>query len=141
MSIAWLPLSHRKAISTPKVVFEPYKDQNYSGMYMYVTQQILVVEDPRLTIQEVASVIAHEFKHHLQHVNGEYNFHETTSYIRTDLDYETHINWYFNTFKHEREALLYEYKYTRTDYNHWWLKHLVTLNRRAVGKPGNPLVS
>lgn len=127
MSVTWLPLSHRKGIETPRVILEEYSNQNYGGYYLVGTKDIVVVANPDW-IDDIPTTIAHEYRHYTQYVQGTYSLIKKPSYIRTDLEYEEQIAWYFRTFDHEYDALLYQDKYARSETSHWWLKHLVKPN-------------
>ena len=124
MSLTWLPLSHRKGITLPKIIFEEWAGQNYGGYY---DGRIVVVANPEWE-EEIPSILAHEYRHHLQVELNTYSLSVNPSYIRTDLEYEKQITWYFRTFTHEYDALLYQDKYARSETSHWWLKHLVKPN-------------
>lgn len=121
MSFNWLPLSHRKNISTPKLIVEEYTGQLYGGYYC--NNKIIAVFNPDWGEKDFISTLAHEFRHHIQVQLGMYK--GFGSYIRTDLEYEKQINWYFNTFPWEMDALEYQNKFAKCDVSDWWLRKLV----------------
>lgn len=124
MSINWLPLSHRKNISSVKVVYEPYNGQNYGGYYIVGSRKLVVVET-----EDIQASIAHEFRHHIQY---ELNTHPSVilgSVFNSKLPYKVAIAQYYKLYTHELDALLYEYKYAKNYINEWWLKGLVYGNK------------
>lgn len=123
MSITWLPLSHRKNITAPKIVMEEYTGQLYGGYYDVVKKLIVAVFNPDWGEQELVSILAHEYRHHVQNELGMYK--QLNSFIRTDLEYEKQIKWYFNTFDWEMDALVYQNKYAKSETSDWWLRKLV----------------
>jgi len=114
--LTWLPNSLLKGITPPKIVFEEFKGQPYSGYFLHATQKITVVEG-----YTEASTIAHEFCHYLQHLKGNI----VASTWKVEGTYEESIHKYFTTNKSEYEALRFEYKYAKDYLNEWWLRKLV----------------
>jgi hypothetical protein len=60
--ITWLPLSLRKGFDTPKVVYEEFTGQPYSGYYAHGSSTLVIVDSDRAD-----STIAHEYVHFLQY--------------------------------------------------------------------------
>ncbi len=117
--INWLPLSLRKNIDLPKVIWEPMNDQ-YGGYYTAGTKELVIVEDPL----RVGATIAHEYCHYLQYTRGDkvpgggLDLFEKHSYNKA-------VRLYFRTMWWEMEALLLEHKLCKNEINHFWLKALV----------------
>lgn len=113
----WLPTHMFKGITYPTISFEPDINQSYGGYYTHGTGHIVVVEDEDTLI----SIIAHEFRHYLQDLNG--------ISVATDFQivgtYEESIASYFRNIPTEFDALLFEYKYAKDACNEWWLRKLV----------------
>jgi hypothetical protein len=121
--LSWLPNHLLKGITLPKIIYEDKKDQNYGGYYSNNTLMIVASED------FIASTIAHEFKHYLQDLNNELpNTIASWNSYDKKFGYEKGISNYFKYNKYEYEALLFEYKYAKTDINEWWLRKLVHNN-------------
>lgn len=121
MSITWLPLSHRKNISSVKIVYEEDNDQPYGGHYTPQTATIVVVV--RNYGMKLESIIAHEFRHHTQRELR--NVPWQLVQFDPTVDYNNAIRKYFRSSWSELDALVYENKYAKCDYNEWWLKELV----------------
>ncbi len=121
----WLPTSILKDLPPIKVVYEPYKDQNYGGYYIPGFNEMVVVVGEEYE-DLVASTIAHELKHHIQYCNG-FSFEHSKNFS-IEQSYEESINVYFSTQPLEYEALLFEYKHSKNWLNDWWLKKLVHRN-------------
>ena len=121
----WLPLSDRKNITIPKVIVEPFSYQQYGGYCEPAKSIIVVVEHPTT---DIPAALAHEFRHHIQY---ELNQHRSSvsSVMLEDASYEDMIHHYFTTQPHEYDALLYEYKYAKSDLNDWWLNCLTKEDR------------
>jgi hypothetical protein len=124
MELNFLPLSHRKGISMPKVVFEPFNNQGYGGYYL--PNIVVVVEPPPWAFEDKTdAVLAHEFRHHTQYVTGSCPSVYKGSSLDFSLDYEQMVTKYFKTYPHEMDALLYEVKYAKSEISDWWLRKLV----------------
>lgn len=121
---SWLPLSIRKSIDTPQVVYEPHTGQRYGGYYITGSNKIVVVENPEANI---GSVIAHEYMHYLQYVRGSTIGNSDIS-LFSKHSYNLAIHKYFRTAWWEMEALLFESKITPTQLNHFWLHGLVLVD-------------
>lgn len=117
--LLWLPNSLLKNIKIPKITYEEDKGQDYGGYYTHGSNILVVVYNEEYN----ASTIAHEFCHHLQYIEGRAN-HVQVSWETGD-NYEASIKKYFSTCWWEMEALLFEYKYAKTELNNWWLNKLV----------------
>jgi len=111
----WLPTSLKKSCVEPTLIFEP-PSSKYGGYYRDSDNLIVVVES-----EDVADTIAHEFCHHLQHELYDWEAAE----LDFSLPYNQMITKYFRGCRMEFEALLFEYKYAKTDNNDWWLNKLV----------------
>jgi chromosomal replication initiation ATPase DnaA len=115
----------------PLVIIEPWSDE-YGGYYTYDPTNfkqkpvICVVESDEKTM---ANVIAHEFRHHIQHMLNQH----CTKPIALDfsLEYNTMITKYFRSSESEMDALLYSVKYAKTEVTDWWLNHLVKEHQNA----------
>lgn len=117
----FIPLSYRKNVTLPKVIFEPKLEQLYGGYYNPNTQTIVVVEDDN---NYTDSTLAHEYRHHLQHYYG----HTMSSAKITDSIYENYnlfIRNYFRNSWSEMDALIFQVKISPRDYCKFWLKGLV----------------
>ena len=120
----WLPLSDRKNIDIPRVYVEEYDNQFYGGYYQFDEKNsyIVVVDRPDAVIE---SVLAHEFRHHIQAVLNQHYYQSDATILSNDVPYEQMIRTYFRTQPNEFDALLYEHKYAKSELNDWWLNHLV----------------
>lgn len=115
--LTWLPLSVRKNIELPRVEFEEWADQPYGGYYQ---KGILTIVEHEST----AAVIAHEFRHYLQDLNG------TLGPGRRWSDYAGHsynksIRHYFRSQGWEMDALIFQHKTAPTKVSKFWLQALV----------------
>lgn len=121
----WLPLSDRKNLDMPAVIIEPWNG-NYGGYYEYDPYNpkqkpvICIVESDEKTM---ANVIAHEFRHHMQHMLNQRVSAPTV--LDFSLEYEPMITKYFRTSISELDALLYSIKLAKTEVTDWWLNELV----------------
>lgn len=122
--LSWLPLSVRKNIDTPVVVYEPFCNQSYGGYYTTGTKVLVVVENPD---SDIGSTIAHEYMHYLQYIRGSKCGNSDIS-LFSKHSYNLAINKYFNTAWWEMEALLFESKITPTQLNKFWLHGLVLVD-------------
>ena len=121
--LSWLPNSVLIGIDLPSLHFSNIDDFGIDcgGGYRPRKQEIFVMEDYEDNL--TASVIAHEFMHHLQHLNGVVD--DNPARMNPDLDYEDGIGEYFNNHPREYEALLFEHKIAKDWLNEWWLEKLV----------------
>lgn len=118
--ISWLPLSLRKNIDLPKVVYEPVNDL-YGGYFINGTKEIIVVEyEP-----QVPSTIVHEYCHYLQDISGKLPTKGSNVSLFEKYSYNKAIRLYFRTQWWEMEALLLEHKIAPTAVSRFWLKALV----------------
>lgn len=118
----WLPLSLRKNIVLPKVVWEEKNDQPYGGFY---EKGILTIVEDKYE----ASVIAHEFKHYLQDITvGIPCVPFNMELFRGDT-YNKAIRLFFRTRPWEMEALLFQHKYAPEEYTEFWLHELILPER------------
>ena len=125
--LSWIPLSHRKNITLPKVVFEENIDQPYGGYYIPGSNTLVAVQRDD---ERTESTLAHEFRHHIQY---ELNLYPNTFVAcNFELSYENMIVEYFNSSKAEMDALLFEFKYAKSDINDWWLNHLLKQKAKNV---------
>ncbi len=124
--LSWLPLSDRKNIDLPNILWEEYTGQEYGGYYEHgSTNLVIVMRDERT----VDSTIAHEFKHYLQYINGNSSINGSDLTVFSKYDYNTAITIYFKTQPHELDALLYEHKIARNYWNDFWLRGLINNKR------------
>lgn len=128
---SWLPLSLRKGISLPKIIYEESIGQNYGGYFTRGIREIHIVENEKLT----ASTIAHEFCHYLQYFDNRIidlkNAGSSIWNMKKNESYEDSITRFFNTNPCEMEALLFEYKYAKSWLNEWWYKQLILEHNRV----------
>ena len=117
--IRWLPLSLRKNIDTPRVIYEPYNDE-YGGYHVEGTKDLVVVEDEI----QAHSTIAHEYCHYLQYIRGATG-KDNNMQMFSKFSYNKAIRLYFRTMRWEMEALLFQDKYAPTDVTRFWLRALV----------------
>lgn len=128
----FLPRSLRKGIDLPKkVIIEEYSTQNYGGYYDSETEHLVAVYRPDDNMGSLASTLAHEFKHYLQHKYPNKIRLKNSGYLFNNLlhkfpnSYNTRIRSYFRTIDSEYDALLFEVKYASNSLNEFWLKALV----------------
>ncbi len=121
--INWMPISIRKNIDIPKIIWEPYNG-SYSGYYQQGTKNLVVVEGDE---DDTPATIAHEYCHYLQYTRGS-KFGKLGS---NGLDlfqkhsYNKAIRLYFRSMWWEMEALLFQEKHAPTELGKFWLKALV----------------
>lgn len=125
MSINWLPLSVRKGLDTPKVLYEPYIGQPYGGFY-HNNIILVVVHDEKY----IPATIAHEYKHHIQRHTGK-NFIVPNDVLAefSKFSYNKAIRNYFRRMWWEMEALVFQEKYAPTEVGKFWLQGLVLPQR------------
>lgn len=119
-SLNFIPLSNRKGIPTPKVVFVPYTGQNYGGYYAYDNRLVIVERDEKRT----PATIAHEFRHHEQLYRNQFSCRKGSKTYH-HLPYEQMIRNYFRSQAHELDALLFERKIAPDDTNEQWCNEYV----------------
>lgn len=125
MSITWLPLSVRKGLDTPKVVYEPYVDQPYGGFYRD-NMILVVVHDEK----DAAATIAHEYKHHIQrHTGKKFTVPNNVLDGFSKYSYNKAIRNYFRQMWWEMEALVFQEKHAPTEVGKFWLQGLVLPQR------------
>jgi len=112
----WLPTSIFKGITYPKVVYID-SSPDYGGFYEAGTNILTCVY-----CDNVESTIAHELRHYLQWING---WISIGSEWKQTNSYEESIKSYFTRYPHEMDALLFEYKHSKSWLNEWWLRKLV----------------
>lgn len=118
----WLPTSLFKGITYPKIIWEEFNNQNYSGYFEHETNLLTIV----LYGEElIPSTIAHELCHYIQQCEG--RLPSTDIDFNSEDNYEQAIYNYFQV-SHEYEALLFEYKHSKSWLNDWWLNKLVHKN-------------
>lgn len=122
--LTWLPLSLRKNIDLPKIVYLPYVE-GYGGYYSNCTLHI--VENIQYECNN-GSVIAHEFMHHLQFTRGK-SFNHIGLQGFTKYSYNKAIREYFRKSSTEMEALLFQHKVAPVETTKFWLKGLVLSNK------------
>lgn len=122
--LSWLPLSDRKNIDLPNIVYEIHTDQNYGGYYEYGTKTLVVVLAEEHLIP---ATIAHEFCHYLQYIRG-IPFTGSSLDLFEKFEYTRAIRMYFRSQPKEMEALLYESKVAKNERNTFWLNGLVLPN-------------
>jgi hypothetical protein len=115
----FLPLSYRKNVTMPTVIIQPNTGQNYDGYYSNNT--IVAVEN-----EYIDSILAHEFRHHLQHYYGcQSVIIQITDEDVKYVNYDKFIRKYFRSSWSEMDALLFEHKITPNWVNTLWLKKFV----------------
>jgi len=125
----FIPLSYRKNVVMPKVILEPDVGQNYGGYYDTEEKNIVAVETTN-----IASTLAHEFRHFLQDYYG-----HTLAAIEisnSDVEYDNYnafIRRYFRSSWSEMDALRFENKIAPSKVNKFWLKGLVLPNTLVEG--------
>ena len=115
--INWLPNHLLKNIPDVKVIYEEDIGQSYGGYYEYGSNILTIVEGVNN-----ASTIAHEFRHFLQDDKG---LLKDGSIWKVTGTYEESVHKYFWSYWWEMDALLFQYKYAKTEYTDWWLNKLV----------------
>ncbi len=119
MSLTWIPLSLRKNIELPKIVYHNKNDQ-YGGYFIRGTKEIIVTEyEP-----QVPATIVHEYCHYLQDIKGILPNGSDTSMFQK-YSYNKAIRLYFRTQWWEMEALLLEHRIHATEVSKFWLEALV----------------
>lgn len=121
--LSWLPLSERKNITLPKVIFEDYCGQGYGG-YQWENTLVVVLEDE----ENIPATIAHEYKHYLQYTNG-IIFPPSRIGLFKKHSYNKAIRMYFRSQRHEMEALLFQERVAKSKVGAFWLKGLVLPSR------------
>jgi len=123
----WLPISDRKNIDSVRVQVEPANGQNYGGWYCYVSKLISVVDTG--CEKDLASVLAHEYRHHIQWQLRSVPLVPVPPRNSTFETYELDIKWYFSNSPSEYDALLYQNKVAKSELSEYWLKHCMTNTR------------
>lgn len=127
LELNWLP--KQKEVPIPDIVIVDNYD--YSGCY-YSPEYAEVILDDRcfstenglivLKSDTSPSTVAHEFRHHLQHING-------VDFGIVDWDfnkpYKDAIIEYYTESPTEMDALLYECKHYPDDDNMQWLEWII----------------
>lgn len=132
----WLPHSLFKGIKYPKINY--VNDKSVAGYYSIHPNKIsniIYISMYYLDDDTIASTIAHEFCHYLQHIkDGKkmYNFGITKEQNKRtwhDLiakyNYDTAIKLYFTQDLYELEALHFEYKYSKDWVNELRIKEQI----------------
>ena len=118
----FLPLSQRKDIKLPKVVFVP-ENNNYAGFYEHKSNTISICENN--DYRKISSNLAHEFMHYKQEVEGRLLVNKYR-FINSYSEYDKRIKKYFNINLCETEALIYEVKIVGfTETTEYWIKHIL----------------
>lgn len=125
--INWLPISDRKNIRTVRFQIEKALGQNYSVWYSFEQNLISLVEVD--CEKRLASIIAHEYRHHVQREIRNVPIVNIRPRVSTYESYEADIKWYFTSSPSEYDALLYENKVAKSDLSEYWLKHCLTNTR------------
>jgi hypothetical protein len=115
--INWLPLSDRKNLDQVRVVYEYPTGQNYGGYYNHTKNIIVIVYNN--DIRHEASILAHEYRHHIQRQLNIVN--DTVIHPRQDIEYQRMIRRYFRTSPSEYDALLYQNKVAKSELSQEWL--------------------
>lgn len=118
--ISWLPLSCRKGLDTPKVIYEPTSDL-YGGYYEHGTKELVIVADN----EDFASMIAHEYCHYAQYFEGKLKPCSDGLWMFEKYSYNKAIRLYFRTMWWEMEALLFQEKHAPSPSGQFWLHGLV----------------
>ncbi len=118
--LSWIPLSERKNIDLPTVIYEDNIGQNYGGYYTFGTKEIIVVDG-----ENNAAAIAHEYKHYQQRVRGFILKKSSNTALFQQFNYNTAIRLYFTTQLHEMEALCFEYRIAKSKLNKFWMEACV----------------
>lgn len=114
-----------KGLPLPKVYVGPLNPE-YAGAYYFLTNEIIISENPYFPEEMyIRATLAHEIRHAQQRYFSLFKIPLHGSKWEPGLGYENAIAKYFRTQDYELDALLYEYKYSKTDVNEWWLKELV----------------
>lgn len=124
--INWLPLSDRKNMPSVRIEIEENYGQLYGGYYCPNTATIVAVHYAHDPLEkELATSLAHEYRHHIQHVIK--NVPTVVLRVPTNIanNYEPSIRWYFRNSISELDALFYQNKYAKCDMSDWWLRKLV----------------
>lgn len=132
LELNWLPMSLRKGISTPRIV---YGDPGFpcGGVLYFRTEyrrvldgidldtkegSVICIADPE---QERPHTLTHEWRHHWQHESDwdlsapwPYHHQETTE------AYEREIRRYFR-MPYELDALLFQHRHAPDDISDYWL--------------------
>ncbi len=122
--LTWLPLSLRKNLVIPKVVFHAPTGQDYVGYYNPGSNLLHVVENDE---DCAGSTIAHEFCHHVQYERG-HEFKDSYDVLKdltAKYSYNKMIILYFRTQPSEMEALIWQHRLAPTDVTEFWWKALV----------------
>ena len=124
--LSWLPNHLLKDITLPIIRFEEHNEQMYAGYYRKEEELIVVVEY-EYENNYIASIIAHEFMHHLQYIQGR-KIDNTFLFGKLSfkqMSFEDQISKYFTINPNEYEALLFENKIAKTKLSEEWLRKLV----------------
>lgn len=120
--LEWLPLSERKGINLPKIVYEPFEGQNYAGYHQSGSGILTIVER---SDTETHAIIAHEFRHYTQSLRALLPNTVASLSLFDKFSYNKAIRIYYRESWHEMDALLFERKVSPTELNKFWLNACV----------------
>lgn len=122
--LSWLPNSTLCGIDMPRIIYlKPEEtDLMCSGFYDPSEKTIAVIQGEEHE-EETASILAHEFMHHLQNVRGTTD--ESPPRFNREIPYEEAIAEFYKSSREEYEALLFECKFAKGWLNDWQLRKLV----------------
>lgn len=133
--IHWLTDKYRH-IPIPQVVIEPWPGFNVGGAYYKPFEGCINFRSTRADAKNgiifvntahtpetdgFASCLAHEFRHHLQHIRG---YKTPSDWISTG-NYQQDIINYFNKYWWEMNALLFENKFAPIDMSLMWYEWII----------------
>lgn len=132
LELNWLPMSLRKGISTPRIVYgdpgfpcggvhygrTPYRRILVGTDIDTKEGSVLWISDPE---QESQHTLTHEWRHHWQNesgwdISGPWPYHHQE--IRED--YEREIKRYFR-MPYELDALLFQHRHEPDDLSDYWM--------------------
>lgn len=131
----WLPMSVRKGISTPRLLYID-EQHHYGGMYYFSMPYHYIIQEPDIDLDldlyeggvvvvagenGAAHTLAHEYRHHWQRETGRLN---EGSQFDAGSDYETSIRRFFTADPHERDALMFQHRLAPDDLSEYWMQIL-----------------
>lgn len=140
LELSFLPNSLLKGIPTPLILhvdrdnvggcyWDPEDTEYllYGERYIDSSRGVIQIAE-QSCLEEEADVIAHEWRHHWQYVNGLMVNDEPSgpkwNHLSSTLPYEDAIRAYFRTQWFEMNALLFARRFSKHWLTEWWLELL-----------------
>jgi len=118
-----------KSLLLPDVVFVK-PTEIYSGYYCFPERKEIIIGNRYYPLnrglivttdddEEIANVLAHEWRHHWQRYNQKYP--ESYPSFNIQMPYEKAIRKFFQSCPLEMDALLFSHKYAPSELSEYWV--------------------